>query len=93
MRRTIQTKSEAGFSLIELLISMLILLPIMGAAISMFSVGVNQQVTEQGSIDVNQEARAGLEMTRKSARPDLIETFTQLWTQPSTPPLTFKQLP
>jgi Tfp pilus assembly protein PilW len=46
----------------ELLISMMILIPIMGAAISIFSVGVNQQVTERGSVDVNQEARAGMEM-------------------------------
>jgi type II secretory pathway pseudopilin PulG len=62
MKHKFQSGYEAGFSLMELLISMMILIPIMGAALSMFSVGVNQQVTEQGSVDVNQEARAGLEM-------------------------------
>lgn len=62
MKHASQARFEDGFSLMELLISMMILIPIMGAAVSMFSVGVNQQVTEQGSVDVNQEARAGLEM-------------------------------
>jgi Tfp pilus assembly protein PilW len=62
MKFAIQTKSEDGFSLMELIVSVLILLPIMGAAVSLFSVGTNQQASEQSSIDANQEARSGLEM-------------------------------
>jgi hypothetical protein len=51
-----------GFSLAELLISVVILLPVMGAALSLFSVGINQHESEQTGIDTSQEARAGLEM-------------------------------
>ncbi len=53
----------------ELMVSMLILLPLMGAAMSLFSVGAKQQAREQGGIDVNQEARTGMEMmTREIAQ-------------------------
>jgi len=62
MKRTISDKREEGFSLIELVVCMLILLPAMGAALSLFSVGTRQQTEEHGNIDANQEARAGLEM-------------------------------
>ena len=55
-------RQEDGFSLAELLISVVILLPVMGAALSLFSVGINQHESEQTSIDTSQEARAGLEM-------------------------------
>lgn len=48
--------------MMELLIAILILIPIMGAAISLFSVGVNQQASEQNSIDTSMEARSALEM-------------------------------
>jgi len=62
-------KSEGGFSLVELLTSMFILVPIMAAALSLFSTGTNQQASEQRSVDVNQEARSGLEMmTRELAQ-------------------------
>jgi Tfp pilus assembly protein PilW len=62
MGSAMRIKTEQGFSLLELVICMLILIPIMGAAMSLFSVGARQQTSEQGSVDVNQEARAGLEM-------------------------------
>ena len=44
------------------MVSILILLPIMGAAMSLFSVGVNQQASEQSSIEANQDARSGFEL-------------------------------
>ncbi len=74
-----QTGLENGFSLMELMISVIILIPIMGAAISLFSVGARQQGTEQDSLDVNQEARAGLEMmvreiAQAGSRRDFITT-------------------
>jgi len=62
MRQTVSIKSADGFSLMELTISILILLPVMGAAISLFSAGANQHASEQSSIDANQEARTALEM-------------------------------
>ncbi len=69
MRHALRVRSEAGFSMTELLISMCILVPIMGAAVSMFSTGANQQASEQTSIDANQDARSGLEiMTREIAQ-------------------------
>jgi type II secretory pathway pseudopilin PulG len=62
MKHKIEANLEAGFSLMELLVCMVILIPLMVAAISLFSTGIRQQGTEQSSIDVNQEARSGLEM-------------------------------
>jgi Tfp pilus assembly protein PilW len=62
MKHLLLAKTEKGFSLMELVVCMAILIPVMGAAISLFSVGANQQTSEQGSIDVNQEARSALEM-------------------------------
>jgi Tfp pilus assembly protein PilW len=53
---------ESGFSLVEMLVCLLIMIPIMGAAVGFFKVGVDQHSTEQSAIDLNQEARSGLEM-------------------------------
>jgi hypothetical protein len=80
MRYKIEAKSENGFSMTELVVAMLILLPLMGATVGMFSVGTRQQTTEQGSIDVNQDARAGLEMmvreiSQAGAHKDVRVTF------------------
>ncbi|HYK90658.1 MAG TPA: hypothetical protein VE398_17935 [Acidobacteriota bacterium] len=55
-------KKEDGFSLAEMLVSMLILIPIVGAAVSLFSVAVNQNASEQSSIEANQDARSGLDL-------------------------------
>ncbi len=57
-----QSRSEAGFSLAEMLVSLLILLPIMGAVSVIFSVAVNQHQSEQSAVEANQEARAGFEL-------------------------------
>lgn len=62
MRQRLSTGSQEGFSLTELLISILVLLPVMGAAVGMFSVGAQQHATEQSAIDANQEARTALEI-------------------------------
>jgi len=55
-------KSEVGFSMIELTVSMCILIPIMGAAVGLFSLGSRQHATEQSGIEANQEARSAFEM-------------------------------
>jgi Tfp pilus assembly protein PilW len=62
MKHITRIKQQDGFTMMELMISIVILIPIMGAAIGLFSVGANQQATEQNSIDTNQEARSALEM-------------------------------
>lgn len=62
MNRTYRIKSEAGFTLMELLVSILVLLPVMGAAVAMFSMAANQHATGQSGIDANQEARVALEI-------------------------------
>ncbi len=51
-----------GFSLLEMMVSILVLTPVMGAALTLFSVGVNQQSSEQSSVEAIQEARSGLDM-------------------------------
>ena len=60
--KRVRVKSEHGYSLIELTIAIVILVPIMGAAISLFSVGAHEQASEQSSIDANQESRSALEI-------------------------------
>ena len=62
MKKANEMKTENGYTLMEILISILILIPIMGAAVSLFSTGAEQQASEQNSIDANQEARSALEM-------------------------------
>lgn len=62
MRRKTRARSQDGFSLLEMMVSILILIPVMAAALSLFSVGIRQQATEQTSVDANQEARSALEM-------------------------------
>lgn len=62
MKNSPGIKHQEGFTLMEVLISILILVPIMGAALSLFSVGANQQASEQSSIDTSMEARSALEM-------------------------------
>jgi len=62
MKHIAGLKLEHGFTMTELLISIVILIPIMGAAVSLFSTGAEQQASEQSSIDANQEARSALQM-------------------------------
>jgi hypothetical protein len=45
-----------------MLVSILIMVPIMSAAVGLFSVGINQHSSEQSSVEANQEARSGLDM-------------------------------
>jgi len=60
--RSIKTKAEHGFSLPELLISLLIFLPVVGATFSLFSVSMGEHGSEQSSAEITQEARSALEM-------------------------------
>jgi Tfp pilus assembly protein PilW len=60
--QSIGTRQSDGFSILELLVCLLIMIPIMGAAVNLFSVGAKQQASEQNSVDSNQEVRAGLEI-------------------------------
>jgi Tfp pilus assembly protein PilW len=62
MKHITGLKLEHGFTMTDLLISIVILIPIMGAAVSLFSTGAEQQASEQNSIDANQEARSALQM-------------------------------
>jgi type II secretory pathway pseudopilin PulG len=62
MNRLMNAGSDTGFTLIEVLIAIVVMIPIMGAAVSLFNVGTNQYASEQSSISANQEARAALEM-------------------------------
>lgn len=62
MKQTLSIAPQEGFSMMELLVSILILLPIMGAAVGVFSDAAHQHAAEQSSIDANQEARTALEM-------------------------------
>lgn len=57
-------RSSAGFTVIEMLVSICILLPIMGGALALFSLGVNQQSSEQSSAEANQDATAALNMMK-----------------------------
>jgi len=46
----------------ELLVSMVVLIPVMAAAVGMFSVGASHHAIGQNAIDVNQDARTAMEM-------------------------------
>jgi prepilin-type N-terminal cleavage/methylation domain-containing protein len=81
MRQTYRTKSDAGFTLTELLVAILVLLPVMAAAVRLFSVGVNQHATGQSGIDANQEARVafeimGTEIAQAGSHPDVATTIS-----------------
>ncbi len=62
MNYRVHKRTDSGFSLLETMVCLLILIPIMGAAVEFFAVGVDQHTTEQSSIDMNQEVRAGFEL-------------------------------
>jgi Tfp pilus assembly protein PilW len=62
MKSKVRVSLEDGFSLAEMLVSLLILVPLIGAVVGLFSVAVNQHGSEQSSVEANQDARSGLEM-------------------------------
>jgi Tfp pilus assembly protein PilW len=62
MRHWDSVKPDNGVSVVELLVSMCVLIPVIGAAMGLFSVGAKQHSSEQGSISANQEIRAAFEM-------------------------------
>ncbi len=62
MKKSIHTLQEDGFSLMELMVSLLILTSIMGAVLTLISTAVSQHDTEQNAIDMSQGARSGLEL-------------------------------
>ncbi len=69
MKSDFQTTAEQGFTLVELMISLLILMVVIGAVVNLFSVAINQHESEQTSIESNQDARSGLElMTQEIAQ-------------------------
>lgn len=62
MQRALNVRTDYGFSLLEALLCIAIMIPVMGAAVGLFLVGARHHATEQSSIDATQEARAGMEM-------------------------------
>lgn len=62
-------KAQGGFSVLEMLIAVCILIPIMAGAMQLYSVGVNQYASEQSTVEANQDASAGFNMmTREIAQ-------------------------
>lgn len=53
---------QNGFSAMEMLLCVFILIPIMAGAMQFFSVGVNQHAAERSSIEANQDASAGFDL-------------------------------
>jgi Tfp pilus assembly protein PilW len=62
MKSNVRATLEDGFTIAEMLVSLLILVPLIGAVVGLFSVAVNQHGSEQSSVEANQDARSGLEM-------------------------------
>lgn len=62
MINSINSSRQDGFSLTELLVSLLIMTTIMGAVLSLVTTAVNHHDTEQNAVDMNQGARSGLEL-------------------------------
>jgi Tfp pilus assembly protein PilW len=83
--RFIQSKAEHGFSLPELLISILIFLPISAATFSLFSVSMGEHNSEQSSAEMTQEARSALEMmTEEIAQAGTQQDFSTTTSAPVT---------
>ena len=62
MRYRNEMRQEDGFSLTELMVSMLVLVPIMAGVLTLFSSAVNQHAAEKSSVEMNEDARAALEL-------------------------------
>jgi len=57
-----RASQEHGFSLLEMLISLAVLAVIMGAAVELVRIAVNQHDSEQNAVDTNQGALTGLQL-------------------------------
>jgi hypothetical protein len=91
MKKSAKTWSEEGFSMAELLLCVVIMVPIMSAAVGLFSVGVKEQSSEQSSVEVNQEARIALEMmaqeiAQAGSHRDRVTTLSGAITNPNPAP-------
>jgi Tfp pilus assembly protein PilW len=62
MKRRIQARGEDGFTLMEMLVSLAILVPLIGAVVGLFAGAATQHSTEQNSIETNMDARGALEL-------------------------------
>jgi Tfp pilus assembly protein PilW len=81
MKQTFRIKSDSGFTLTEFVVAILVLLPVMAAAVTLFSVGAKQQATGQSGIDANQETRValeimGTEIAQAGSHPDVATTIS-----------------
>src|SRR5213593_4496187 len=79
MRRRVPRESESGFSLVELMVSAAVLLPLIGAVVLLFARGVDYYSAEQRTAQMNEEARMAvefmsLEIAQAGARKDLATT-------------------
>src|SRR5439155_24332330 len=68
--------SECGFSLLELMVSAAVLLPLLGAVVLLFGRGVDYYSAEQRTAQMNEEARMAvefmsLEIAQAGARKDV----------------------
>ncbi len=89
MIKSILKDRQDGFSLVELLVSLVVLVPLMSAVVSLFGVAMNQRATEQSSIEANLEARAGMEMitqeiSQAGSHHDAATTTTSVISTPLT---------
>src|SRR5436309_1428157 len=80
MKRHVLIESASGFSLIELMISAAILLPLLGAVVLLFARGVDYYGAEQRTAQMNEEARMAvevmsLEIAQAGARKDAVTTL------------------
>jgi type II secretory pathway pseudopilin PulG len=55
-------RAECGFTILEMILSICILIPVMAGALQLFSFGVQQQSSEQSSVEANQDASAGFNL-------------------------------
>ena len=58
----VPVRTENGFTLMELMVSIVVLIPVMAAAVSLLSTGASQHALGQSSIDANQDARTAMQI-------------------------------
>src|SRR5207247_2773812 len=67
MNEDVSVKREKGFSLVEMLVSTAVFLPLVGAAVLLFGAGVDYYNAEQRAAQMNQEGRNAVESTSLAA--------------------------